>query len=273
MNQTIVRKMLRDYARKTHRTIRTQEDVMQVGGELKKIYNEVSAKFCITILCLNYIAREEMYKTLDEVENKPYYRHSLKRFTKKAFAEWGFYDTVVRRSMNEAERYPYFIDYCNTSYAGIEKELDFLTAVMRGVLRSKTDAKEPDVMAHYMTAMLMLDKAVSLFDDFFKICKEQYGVDFSEDFMYARIARVRDAWKMACRYFSVPDGFNFGKYPECRNALNAVDVKLGSEDFINESGYKAAYLDPTHNADIIATMEKTDKEELKEHLSEKYKVS
>lgn len=206
---------------------------------LNEAYENCSTRFWSYCGIAHYMAHEEYLKVYDYYEE-----HNLIRgFTKRAFKicdeEFQRYNDHLQKDMEERPRY-LLTDFHNQVYAGLSKQLLDLKLTFK-FYYERAGLTDLDNKAQITVTNSIIAMAAELWHNYFDIYKEQYIIDFSKDFQFAKLDNADRLFNefaedvVQCKKLGLHPTQNYASV----QAFNALCAKMVDEDFLDKNGYKA----------------------------------
>lgn len=202
------------------------------SGLTEKCYNDCKGRFSL-IHATNRIMYSILLDCVDEIEEMGLLKFDVKKAwndTQRAFSK---YDNVMRIRMSQ-EAWYLLQDYVVAAERGLGDELKALQSSMDDYMQS-LGCENTELLSRLALSIRLAEISSIWFDNFFESYKELCGVDFSHEFKYAKMDVVLfNLMKLFDRLSKKNGIVDFGKSSECRNAANALQEKLASQEFLDK---------------------------------------
>lgn len=248
---------------------RMQKPTVRLTPEQKvAIANDCRSRFWSQVVIPVLIAEAEFMKVWDEAEERKMLKFNHGKWLKETLADFEkFRDWEKKGGSNMGV---ILDDYAVQMSKLLKYEMRSLYATFCSYMLDKGQ-KDVDFKAQIEFTVVLINLAKDLFDSYFDLYTERFGIDLRNDYLPARIA---EADKSFARF--ADDFVKYGKndlhptthYP-CIKAYQEFCDKLLDEDNLDKAGLKA--LELNHEDEFLSKLEweKMDFSRLKE----KYKVT
>lgn len=205
-----------------------------------KLYNNAVERFSV-IHILNGMAHTETLKAIDMIDDKGLRKHLVKRHLKAYEARYEQYEHFMHTHM-EKSAWMLLQDYARVSCTKIDKRLVMLKLACHDYL-NKLKVKDADILGQCESALLMWDIAYETFKAYFKMYKDECGIDFSADFAYANMRKCYESWMMLVNELAKgAKGVDFGMDKRCLDSWRALKNELNNEKFFDDCAMQALTL-------------------------------
>lgn len=209
------------------------------SGLTRRCFNDCMGRF-VLIHVTNRIMYSIALECADELEECGKLKFKAKQHWKEAQNAFDKYDKVMRKNMSK-DAWSLQQDYVVVAERYLNVELNELEESMYDYLVDKGFTWNASLLAHLALAVRLAQISTIWFKELFKTYKELCGIDFSFDYEYAKMDNVLFA---LIRLFDVliPKKdivIDFWKCDKCQKAAMALQVKLASEEFLDNAAEKA----------------------------------
>lgn len=220
-----------------------------------EIYKELVTIMNLVVGAANTVAGKAMFDAINRVKETPLYCGNVKRYLNWAASLYYKYEKNQMRNFGDAQQLYYdYLDY-------VEEDIQEYVDIFRISVKSAFDRKgleNSDLKSYVETACNLLGYACHLYDVQIENARKKAPyIDFDALMRPARLTgvfkRFKDAEELLCK----PGKgviINLNDDKNCVLAFRTIEIKITSEDFLNNVGYKALKINP----EKVATVEPED---------------
>lgn len=245
-----------------------EEVIRQIAGrDPNELLN--ATKLCGTRfwsqVCLCVLVCEDLfYEIYDTCEERKMVRFRNKRLLNNCQRSFEKFDKWVKKNKEV-----YLIrDYGIQVHKRLEKQLRDLFLTFK-IYLERHGQKDAVSKANILVAVTLMFYSVDLFDLFFKLYENEWGIDMSGDYLPARIKEAADSFNCFSNDFINPVKNNLNPTENYASvcAFNALIDRLLDEDMLDEAGMEVLKLN-----DKQEFLEQVERSNTIDILKEKYKV-
>lgn len=216
-----------------YNAIRKNHQTMVDSGYVMRCYDNCRERFTIFHV-LAYIMYTESLLAFDVLEERGIMKHNVKKHRTACEQEWAKYQKTMKSDMKDSAWY-LVQDYCMSAHSSLEKELQTLRLCFHNhVLKQKI--QYDDALAQLSVAIKIADWWESLwvkyFDTFKKLCGFSFVANFAYADMHTFIFHLR---QIALHTMPNNTTIDYTKDVSCVNAMNVLEYKIASDDFLDNA--------------------------------------
>lgn len=199
---------------------------------------------------INNVAIMEITDAYNLLKNTRYFKHQVKRNAKMTMQRIDKYDRAVYLHMKNTEdgdKSQFWLDYTDEHYEAVKNDLKIFYLSVLQVL-TKFDEEEREMKARLVTSCALLEFAIGIFDEFFKVIERDEHISIVNMFRDARLDYIFSTWREVvdsiCRSnkpYDINDDENANK------AFRVIENRLTDMEWLCKVGNVAI----AYNPDIV----------------------
>lgn len=199
---------------------------------------------------INNVAIMEITDAYNLLKNTRYFKRDIKRNAKMTMQRIDKYDRAVYLHMKNTEdgdKSQFWLDYTDEHYEAVKNDLKIFHLSVLQVL-TKFDEEEREMKARLVTSCALLEFAIGMFDEFFKVIERDKHISIVNMFRDARLDYIFSTWREVvdsiCRSnkpYDINDDENANK------AFRVIENRLTDMEWLGKVGNVAI----AYNPDIV----------------------
>lgn len=227
---------------------------------------DCGARFWSQVCICVMVCENLFYEVYDMCEDRKMTGFHYKKPLKACIGSFDELDNWLKENENQI----LIRDYGTQVQKRIDRQLRDLYITFK-IYLERMGQKDTEIKAHILVVTTLIHYSVDLFDGYFNMYKERYGIDMRDDYMPARIEVVAQNFNTFANLVILPERNKLNPIENyaSERAFDALCDRLADEKMIDEAGLEVMKLN--HMDDAIKQYER---ERLGvERLKDKYKVS
>ena len=199
---------------------------------------------------INNVAIMEITDAYNLLKDTRYFKRDIKRNAKMTMQRIDKYDRAVYLHMKNTEdgdKSQFWLDYTDEHYEAVKNDLKIFYLSVLQVL-TKFDEEEREMKARLVTSCALLEFAIGMFDEFFKVIELDEHISIVNMFRDARLDYIFSIWREVvdsiCRSnkpYDINDDENANK------AFRVIENRLTDMEWLGKVGNVAI----AYNPDVV----------------------
>ena len=199
---------------------------------------------------INNVAIMEITDAYNLLKDTRYFKRDIKRNAKMTMQRIDKYDRAVYLHMKNTEdgdKSQFWLDYTDEHYEAVKNDLKIFYLSVLQVL-TKFDEEEREMKARLVTSCALLEFAIGMFDEFFKVIELDEHISIVNMFRDARLDYIFSTWREVvdsiCRSnkpYDINDDENANK------AFRVIENRLTDMEWLGKVGNVAI----AYNPDVV----------------------
>lgn len=235
--------------------------------EAMAVKKDCRARFWSQVVIPVLLAESYFVKVWDICEDRNLIRFKCKTWLKDTHGCFDKFDAWINKT--DGNMRFLLADYGVQMEKLLKRELTSLYVTFCAYFETK-GAKDPRFKGEVQMAYTLIHLARDLFDCYFDLYSEHFGIDLREDYLPARIVEADNSFAMFADYTNriTADNLHPTQNYACIKAYEAFCDRLFNEKVLDKAGIKA--LELNHEDEFLSEIER--KKMGIEKLGERYKI-